>query len=221
MAKLKKSRAVAADASDSKKSSIPTAVIEGDLVSSFNDAIRRKKEAEDDANECREEVLKAGVPLLIAHNTDHADHPVASIVITDAEESSLRLTFMNKYQALTPDAAEELCKTLADGDEVPDVNQYFQEVVKPVLDVGIFYVSGKFDDGVFNAYQAAITRVTSELIARGKLMPGTPSPLLGKRVVEPKPDFHQRRWVDFNSDAQQKTIYKHVPNTVTLTPVAD
>lgn len=219
---LKRSKAVVAEKPTAKKSDIPTADVSGDLVARFNKAVADQKAAEAIVNECKPQVLKAGLKEIYETNVANAGNPVSSVKLVDEMGAVVRVTSQNRYGAVDPDMAVNLFEELgaATSAEI-DPNEYVQEIVSPSFNTTVLYsADGTFSDTIFNAYQAAIKKVTVELIAKGKLAPGTESPLTGKRMFMPKPTFGAARWAAFPQVELQDKIFGVMKNTVTCTPCA-
>jgi hypothetical protein len=219
---LKRSKAVVAEKSTAKKSDISTSEVSGDLVARFNKAVADQKAAEAIVNECKPLVLKAGLKEIYETNVTNPTNPVSSVKLIDEMGAVVRVTSQNRYSAVDPDMVVNLFEELgtATSTEI-DPNEHVQEVVLPSFNNAVLYTTdGTFSDAIFNAYQAAIKKVTVELITKGKLSPGTESPLVGKRMFMPKPTFGVARWSAFPQVELQDKIFGVMKNTVTCTPCA-
>jgi hypothetical protein len=219
---LKRSKAVVSEKPETKKSDIPVNEIGGDLIARFNKAVADQKSAEAVVNECKPLVVKEGLKHLYETNVANPTNPVSSVKLVDEMGAIVRVTSQNRYSAVDPDMAVNLFEELGTATETEiDPNEYVQEVINPSFDTGVLYsADGTFSDAIFNAYQAAIKKVTTELVAKGKLSPGTESPLVGKRMFMPKPTFGAARWATFPQVELQDRIFSVMKNTVTCTPCA-
>lgn len=214
---LKRSKAIVAEKETTTKSEIPTIEVGGSIVAAYNLAVAAQKKAEAEVKENRPAVEEFGVAEIFRINVDNPTNPITSVKLVDETGAVVRVTSQDRYSAVDPDAVERLFENLNDADP----NEFVQEVVKPAFDAKVFYgQDGNFRDEVFNAYQRAIQKVTTELVAAGKLAAGTGSPLVGKRLFMPKPTFNAQRWSNFPTVEAQTAISSVLTNTVTLTPVA-
>ena len=204
-------------------SEIPVKTIKGTLVRKFNKVKAEFDTAEAELKACRVGLLEIGLPKLFVENIGHPASPVTSIKLVDDTDSTVRLTFMDRYSPASPDAVDAVFKTLG-----ADSNEFVQETAAASFDSKIFLVKsgcrveglseGDFNMQVFVKYTQAIEQVTKQLIKDGQLPEGTPSPLTQSTRVLPKPGFHAERWANFPGMDDQQSLTEVLKNVVTLTP---
>jgi len=192
-------------------------VKEAQLLTEFNKARAAFKAAEAQVKDLEPQVKKAGVREWIKANVANSPREVVtSIKLIDANGSETRLTGMDKYPMAdsTPLAAlfeddGPLSKT--NGDEPTDINDYVQFTLRASFNSKVFLNNaGDFDEKIYLLFKKAIDDVAAKL--------KVPSPIDAVKVLQPKPDFHQKRWGLFNV-VQQVQLFDVLPNQVTLTPL--
>lgn len=206
------------------KKGIAIVEIDGSLVSDYNSASLRLKQAEDDQQKNRAALLTLGLPLLLERCVANPDAAPASIKLQDELGQTVLFTGMNKYGVFDPEKAEPVFAGL--GSKIEDHAQF---VATAKFDSNIFLAqegtsageAGKFSSKIFKAYQLAIDRVTAQLTRDGLLAPETPSPLHTGQVATVLPTFHTTRWRDFPSVEAQAALFQVVPHTIALKPVLE
>jgi hypothetical protein len=238
---LKRLTSVAETAAPSKsKDETPLAKIAGRSVSRFIKATAEYKAAEATQKEERAKLLKLGLAALFEFNVTNPTNPATSIQLMQENEKIgegepvagdgevVRLTFQNRYSAADADTADNLFADLLEGynKENPkgkkSINDFMQETVTAGFDSSVFMTGEKkeFNQKIFDAYLAGITKVTEDLVKRGLLPAGTKVPLATTKKVLPLANFHADRWTVFPAAELQEQLHDVVSTTVTLTPVA-
>ncbi len=212
MAALKKTKVKTNDTSSKKKSDVAVYAVDGDIVSLYNDAVRRQKEAEAEAKELKPELEEAAQAKLFEHNIYNPTNPSPSIKLEDAEGEKILYTFQSRYSAadsdVVCDAWDEVC-----GDKEVDINEYVQETITATFDSSVFQdENGDFSEERYKKFNSAIERAAKAL--------GVENPLGTKKVVKPKKHFHADRWLVFPSPEQQTRLTEALPNTRSFKPVA-
>ena len=90
-----------------------------------------------------------------------------------------------------------------------DSNDHVQFTVKAAFNSDVFLKDGEFNEAIYEAFKKAIDATAAAL--------NVASPLSSKKLLSPKPDFHQKRWSTFDA-RQNELICRTMPNTITLTP---
>jgi hypothetical protein len=237
---LKRLSTVVENAPVSKKDEMPVIKISGRSVTRFNEATAELKKQEAIQKEERAKLLQKGLAELFAYNIANPTSPATSIQLMQDNEVAegeqpiagdgevVRLTFQDRYSACDADTADTLFEDLlrpANADRPAkkklSINDFMQETVTAGFNSKVFNTGdkGEFNQKVFDAYAAAIEKVTAELIAKKVLPEGTKSPLAVTKKVLPLANFHGDRWTQFPSVVAQEQLFEVVSNTVTLTPV--
>ena len=198
-----------------KKGDIPTVLVEGDYPTRYNEAAAIVKEAEALMVDLKPILLPDAMSELYRHNSDKPWDPISSVKLQDDAKEVVRVTFVNKYSSTAPVAAEALFADIRTKDgKKPDINNYLTRTLVGSLDSKAFLGSdGKFDKLRYDKISAALTLVCAEL--------GIDNPLSISEAVIPMPDFHGRRWMDFDAATNQR-ISEVVRNQINFTacPVA-
>lgn len=242
---LKRLNKVEETAPATKAGEIPVVKVSGRSVARFNRATAELKAQEIIQQEERAKLLKKGLDALFAFNIANPTNPATSVKLMqdqgvaeeggepnpalDGDGDVVRLTFQNRYSASDADTADSLFESLLvetnkdrpKGQKL-SINNFMQETVGTTFDSKIFLTgpNGQFDQAIYDAYSEAITRVTADLVKKGKLAEGTKSPLGTTKKVLPLANFHEERWAVFPTVDAQQQLREVVSNTVTLTPVA-
>lgn len=195
----------------SKKGELPTLLVEGDYPSRFNEAAAIKKKAEELMDDMRPIMLPDAMAELYRHNEDRPWDPISSVKLKDGSESVTRITFINRYSGTSPVIAEALFGGIKKKDgTVPDINNYLARTIRATFDSTVFLgPDGKFDAKRYEKFSSAIAAVAQSL--------GVPNPLSSMETVLPLPDFHSRRWLDFDASTNVK-ITEVLPNQINFVP---
>jgi len=195
------------------KSDIPLIRIKGDLIKRYNDTKERLDEAEATLKALRPFVLDEALPAIYAHNCDpNCLAPVTSVKIEDAKEELACVQFQNRYSAIDPEPAETFFEEAG-----VDINKYVAETLVASFDSTIFTdADGNFNKKVYDKFRLAIESVARDLKLQDKdgLLR---VPLSVRRVVKPRPAFHELRFKDFDQE-QQVQITEVLPNTTAIKP---
>jgi len=190
-----------------KKEEIPAFAQKGDICSRFNTAKENLKVAEAVVKELEPELKAKALPNLFEFNVANPNNPISSVKLVDSTDSVVRISFTKKYSAANADLTEQVFEGLG-----ADINEYVQRTVKVAFDNKVFLdKDGNFSEKVYDAFKKAIDEVSKKL--------NVESPLTGKEVVEPKPNFHDIRWEAFPTIESQGKLYEALKNVVSLTPV--
>lgn len=197
---------IKADLPETKKagSDIPTFAVQGDVVTKFNQASIDFKDAEARLKAAREPLLAIGSSHFFAVRCAGTD--VSSVKLTDTNGAAARFTFQDRYSAAAADPVDAVMTELGE-----DINDWVAETVKPSFDTDFFTdKDGNFDQKAYELTVAALDAVSKKL--------GKSNPLSAKKVVVPKPVFHEKRFSEFSPAANAK-LTEVLPNTRTLTPI--
>lgn len=194
-----------------KKGDLPVLTVEGDYPSRYNEASAIKKAAEGLMDELRPLLLPDAIAEIYRHNNERPWDAISSVKLQDDDESVLRVTFMAKYSVVGASVAESFFDQIKmrDGSK-PNINNYLARAMQASFDSSVFLgPDGKFDEKRYAKFVAAVEKVAKEL--------GTTNPLSAQEVVTPLPDFHSRRWLDFDVKTNQQ-ISEVIKNQTNLTP---
>lgn len=238
---LKRLENVAETTPSVRKEMIPEFKVDGTLISRFNAAVERAKDAATTQGELRAKILQRSLQHLFEFNIANSTSPATSIkliqdnpepeaprkgllpdkpVVGDGE--AVRISFQNKYSAADPDSADDVfASLLKQTRSKKTVNDFVQETVTASFDSKVFNVgeNGAFSPKVFAAYEAVIEAVTKTLVVQGLLPQGMKSPLGTAKKVLPLSTFHAERWDVFPTADAQEQLFEVLPNVVTITPV--
>jgi hypothetical protein len=220
-----------------KKDEIPVIQMEGDTCKRFNEAKKQIKDAEAVIKLLESVVHEKAMTAIFAHNCDpNCLQQLTSVKLQDIEvdeenESKrtpgevTRVSFTARYNncdTAQVDATFSAFPPVSDGKGGKvhrDINDYVVETIAAKFDDSVFMdAEGNFDLVAYNKFRTAIEKVAKDLgmidPESGKVL----SPLGTKRVLKVKPDFHQRRFRDFNED-ENFTLANVLPNTIQCAPV--
>jgi len=191
------------------KSDIPVINIPGTLVSRFNAADAKAKDAKAALDEVRPEIVSAALCRLLKHNVENPTSTIDSIKLEDTTGSQVRMSFTSKYKQCDGEAADAAFNALNAQypDLNADINDFAQETVAASFDNKVFLDSnGNFDEAIFAAFSEAMATVAKRF--------NKANPLSTKKVVLPKDSFHTARWTKFANVEQQKALCEALPNTI-------
>jgi hypothetical protein len=220
-----------------KKDEIPVVQMEGDTCKRFNEAKKQIKDAEAVIKELESVVHSHAMTAIFAHNCDpNCLQSITSVKLQDIkvdEEDETkrepgevtRVSFTARYNNC--DTAQ-VDATFSNFPPVPDgkggkvhrdINEYVVETIAAKFDDSVFMdAEGNFDLVAYNKFRLAIEKVAKDLGMIDAETGKVKSPLGTKRVLKVKPDFHQRRFRDFNED-ENFTLANVLPNTIQCAPV--
>lgn len=201
---------------DSKKSrtNIPSISVEGDTVTRYNDACDQIDKAEAVINELKPVLHEAGLQAVFTHNVEHASDPKAilsSVNLTDEEGEVCQFSWTRKdlkNDAAQADAEFKRLRTV-DGKKA-DINACAGYEVVAAFNAKVFMVDGKFSRERYDAFVEALKAVSTRF--------NVDNPLTCGKVLKPKPDFHDRRWSEFDVEANL-AIQTVLPTQVNLKPI--
>ena len=213
-----------------KKDEIPLYHLDGDTVKQLNAARAAKKEAENTCKLLEPQVRQEAMRVIFDENcSPETFSPLTSVKIQDMEwptEEDLeagrkeqkpgevcRVSFTSKYNSCD---AEQL-EAIFDRFKGRDINDYVTETMEASFDSKVFLdANGDFRKDVFEAMRDAVAGVVKKFGVKGE--DNQPfKALTCKRVVIPKPDFHDRRRTDFNCE-ENHLLTKALPNTIQIVP---
>jgi len=196
-----------------RTSDILTIEISGTDVRDYNEAAAEKKAAEETMKELAVLLKEEALVEILPRNCADPASPISSVVLVDDRGESIRVSFTSKYNNTDPALVEKTFDMLEEANAKLDVNDYVVETLAAKFNSKVFLADdGSFSRVRYERFFTAIQAVADSLKVE--------NPLSTEKVVIPKPDFHERRWKDFTA-AQQVPLTLALPNTVTLTPIAD
>lgn len=213
--KVKPTKITAKSSSSAKKPQLDVTVRGNKEYPNPVDAFIKAKQAEAkakaDIKEVKPLLEKAATKALFKHNTENPTGWVTSANCVDKggtadkEHAHAQVQFKSQYSPVDAAAATELLDSELG---VDDPNDYLVEVITAKFNDAIFAKDdGGFNASLFKKFKRAIDKVAQEA--------GIDTPLLMEKKVVPKPDFHGRRWLDFDAD-DQEALSKILPNSVSL-----
>jgi hypothetical protein len=196
------------------QSDIQTFKIDGNAVLVYNRATAAAKAAEADQKAARPDVVFAGLDNIVTTNTGKIGELSKSVVLMDETGATARVTMVEKYSAANADVVDAMFSKpdmqVKIGNKLSTADDFVQYELKASFDSSVFLnTNGNFDKERYDAFSEAIAKVAAKF--------NVSSPLSNKQIVQPKPDFHQRRWSLFSA-SQQKTIQEVLPFTVMVSP---
>jgi hypothetical protein len=220
-----------------KKDEIPVIQLEGDTCKRFNEAKKQIKDAEAVIKELEKIVHSEAMTAIFAHNCDrNCLQPLTSVKLQDIEVDEedktkitpgevTRVSFTARYNNCD---TEQVDATFSNFPPVPDgkggkvhrdINNYVVQTIAAKFDDSVFMdAEGNFDLVAYNKFRLAIEKVAKDLGMIDAETGKVKSPLGTKRVLKVKPDFHERRFRDFNED-ENFTLANVLPNTIQCAPV--
>jgi len=181
-----------------KKGDIPTILVEGDYPTRYNEAAAVKKAAEALMDDLKPVMLPDALAELFRHNSERPWDALASVKLQDDAQEVTCVTFTAKYSAVAPAMAEALFLLIrTKAGKKPDINDYLIRTMVGTFDSAAFLgADGRFNKERFDKISGALAEVSKEL--------GIINPLSTSETVQPLPDFHSRRWMDFDLETNQK-----------------
>lgn len=203
---------IAIDLPDAETAAAATTVmshpIEGNKVTRFNEARDAIKLATETINELRPDLLKVGMQVVFEYNCDNAT-PVSSVNLTEDKTGEIvQFSWSKKNNKNNHKQVATQFEAIrnVDGKKV-NVNDYTHWVPVADFDVSVFMVKDEFDKERYAAYMEALEEVSTRF--------GVKNPLTCVKVLEPRADFHTRRWQDFDLKTNL-AIQVVLPTTLTL-----
>jgi hypothetical protein len=218
------------DVADKKaKNNIPTVYVPGDVVTRYNEARDQVDKATEVMNELKPTLIEAGLQAVFEHNSEHAGDSKAQIssvnlmdglpdedeadakALADALKEVCMFSWTRKDLKNNPKQVEAEFNRLRklDGKKA-NINDYAGFEIVAKFDTEVFMVDGKFSRARYDAFVEAITAVAEKFEVANPLSCG--------KVLAPKPDFHDKRWQDFDveSNIALQTV---LPTQCNLKPV--
>lgn len=217
MAKLKDIKTL--DAKPKKKSAkeVPSIGFGGDAVKRYNEAQDQIANAEAVCKELAPDLIDTGCRYVFEKNCTPGTKPINSVNLVDADGEKLMVTWTRKSKAMDAAAVEAFfdgMKTLAK--KPANVNDYAAFVPVAAFDAKIFMVANaktarvEFSQERYDAFNEAIQKVADRF--------SVASPLSCGKVFVAQPDFQERRFVDFDVDANM-ALMDVMPTSVSLETV--
>jgi hypothetical protein len=200
-----------------KKGDIPTILVDGDYPTRYNEAAAVMKDAEELMKDLKPVMLPDALAELFRHNSERPWDAISSVKLQDDAEEVTRVTFTSKYSTVAPAIAEALFGEIrTKAGKKPDINDYLVRTMVGTFDSTVFLgADGRFDKTRYEKIFSALEAVAKEL--------GIVNPLSTSETVQPLPDFHNRRWMDFDLETNQKIsgVVKNQTNFVPCPKAAE
>lgn len=215
MAKLNDIDLPDADQKKASAKTIPTITVHGDAVTRYNEASDTVAAAEEILKELKPVLVDAGLAYVFEHNREHAksaDEQISSVNLCDADSGEIcQFSWLKKNLKINAKAVDAEFKGLCTVEgKRANINDYINYVPVASFDTSVFMVNEKFDMEVYAEYIAALQKVADRY--------GVENPLTVSKVLQPKPDFHVRRWVDFDATTNLD-LQAVIPTQTNLKPL--
>ena len=216
------------DVADKKaKTTIPTVYVHGDAVARYNEARELVDKGTVTMNELKPTLLEAGIAAVFEHNCAHAGDTealISSVKLMDklpddadaiaptlALKEAVMCTWTKKNGSSDASAVEaEFKHILTTAGKKPNVNNYYGFELVGTFDTSVFKMGGKFSQERYDAFVAALQEVSDTF--------GVDNPLSCAKQWTPKPDFHERRWQQFDVKTNL-ALQAVLPTQVNLKPI--
>lgn len=204
------------DVADKKaKTTIPSIVVEGDVVTRYNEARDQVDKATEVMNELKPVLTEAGLLAVFEHNSEHADsskEQISSVNLTDEETKEVCMfSWTRKDLKNNPKQVEaEFNRLRTMEGKKANVNDYAAFEVAARFDTSVFMVNDKFNAQRYEAFMTAMALVAEQF--------GVENPLSCGKVLVPKPDFHDKRWQVFDVESNL-AIHAVLPTQTNLKPI--
>lgn len=214
MAKLADIDLPEADAKKAK-TTIKTVPVPGDIVTRFNEARDQIDKATEVINELKPDLHDAGLQAVFTHNVEHADDPkqiISSVNLLDSASGEIvQFSWSRKNLKNDPKQVSTEFKGIrrTDGKKA-DINDYAAYAPVTKFDEKVFIVDGKFSQQRYDAFMAALNTVAAKFKVENPLSCG--------KVLLPKPDFHEKRWAEFDVETN-RVLHTVLPTQVSLEPI--
>jgi hypothetical protein len=200
-------------ATKESKKSVPSIVVEGDLVRRYNAASDACKKAEEEMANIKPLLQLEGVNYVFGVRCKGDD--TSSVNLVDSAENGsdcVQFSFTRKVGALDESTLKLVLAGLKRKDGEP---------VK-LSDYAHWELQASFDAKVLMTEQNGKPKLNEALcieminaISNIALAHGVENPLKLSRSLVPNDDFHEKRWQDF-SPAANKSLLAAFPNVMTL-----
>lgn len=212
------------------KGTIPVVYVPDGIVSQYNEAKGQVDANNKIMERLKPTLQKIGLEAVFEHNCAHADEAKAQIssvnlmdrlpegmdittgTVTDALKEVCMFTWTTKDTANDPKkVVEEFNRVLTVEGKKANINNYAAYEVVASFDTSVFKgANGKFSQERYDAYMEALVEVSTRF--------GVENPLSCGKVLKPKPDFHDRRWKQFDKETNLQ-LHAILPTQVNLKPV--
>lgn len=218
---LKRARPVegATQAESTKSSGVITVNLPTRLVRRLTLADAAVKRGVEAVKSLKELIFPTAAEAAYKANIAAKSATAKSIKIVDASKAAVRVTFQDKYPAISKEA---LPKVEAVFDEAGlDINKFIHEVPVPTFDTDVLMkADGTLNRPLYDTLREVI-RVALEEAVQDRIIETMPeNPLAAENKVIVKPEFNKARFEHMTAE-QNKTLHKALPCTVTFTALAD
>jgi hypothetical protein len=199
---------------DSKKArtNITTITVRGDIVTRFNEARDAIKQAEAVVDMLKPELVDAGLEAVFENNCQPDKAVISSVNLADTETGqTVQFTWTRKNLKCSKPSVTEAFSVLrtVEGKKA-NINDYVYYVTVAEFDGSVFMVNGKFNEERYAAFVNALQDVSDQF--------GVANPLSCGKALKVKPDFHDRRWKDFDPETNRE-LQTVLPTQVGLEPI--
>lgn len=205
-----------------KASTVPVRSLEGDQIRRYTEALRQIEDANAVIAELKPDLIQEGVEYVFGHNVNHGGDTktlISSVKFCDKDQDtltegaqSLMVSTQKKTTALDAKLVNETLVSMRRADGKPVVaDDYVEYAVKASFDTTIFNGADGFSKERYAKIMEALNDVSEEL--------GVDNPLSCHKVMSPKGDWYERRWVDFSLE-QNLQLQEVIPCVIAVKAMA-
>jgi hypothetical protein len=204
------------DVADKKaKTTIPSIVVPGDVVTRFNEARDQVDRATEVMNELKPTLIDAGLQAVFEHNSENADNSkaqISSVNLTDDDSGEICMFSWTRknLKADKKQAEAEFNRLRTLQGKKANINDYVAYEPVAAFDAKVFMVDGKFSNERYTAFMEALNEVAAKF--------EVDNPLSCAKVLVPKPEFHDKRWETFDVESNI-AIQAVLPTQCNLKPI--
>ena len=203
------------DGGKSTRKQIIAVPVPGDIITRYNEACDSVKEAQKVIDRLKPDLIDAGLDYVFEHNHNCANDPdaqISSVNLLDERTGEVcQFSWLKKNLKLNAKAITAEFKDLyTESGKRVNINDYINYVPVAEFDASVFVKEGKFSTEIYEAFAEALAALAEKY--------NVANPLTVGKVLQPKPDFHSRRWVDFDA-ATNIALHAVIPTQVNLKPL--
>lgn len=209
------------------KSEVQVIPVKGTVVSRYAQACDDKKQAEGTIKELAPQLQEAGVKFVFGQNVEHGGRTKemissVNLVDKDSEQAAEGTVDRVQFSFVRKDLKNDDAQVKAVFSRLRNVQgkpvkweDYCEWEIVSKFDTKVFMKKDaagtpKFNEERYKAFMEAIKEVAEKF--------KVPMPLISTKVLVPKPDFHDRRFADFDYEANL-TLMSVLPTSLSLEAV--
>lgn len=200
------------------KNNVPVLAVNGGVVRQYAEASDAKEQAEATMLSTGSQLKQLALDYVLRHNVAKPATAIKSVNLIAVEDEGqdtdainrVQFSFTKKVSSPDPDLLKGVFRSLKtkSGDDAK-WSDYLEWSISAQFDTSVFLspVTGKFSSERYDRFVAALQAVCDEF--------GVDMPLACTKKLVPKDDFEDRRFTDFDLDANS-AILAALPNVVSL-----